>query len=1146
MNRKGLRRLAQAAAAVCLSLLSVWCWAEDIDIFVGGSGGEGDPNVLIILDNSSNWSAANQAWPTDTAPPVPCGNDCNKQGYYELKAIRSVIQALSDGQGSDATVDSDSKVVPINLGLMLFNNSSAVRDGGYVRYHVRSMTEDNLEDFLETIDTIISQFNTETAASSVQYGAVLFDAFKYFGGYTNPANATVDKAPATNPSYQDIPVFGTRYWGSRLADGEKPDGAAYDGRYYVPPNASTCARNHIIFIGNGFPAKDNTVPNMEQVLKYLLDPSSPPSTIPEFEVSTYTPVLGSCSVVATSPGKDCSTVCTTDAYSDSFFPDKGAEAFIHKCDNPGKACKKGERVYACAITSWNVASSVPTANEANRYGDEFADYLHKTDVSDVLGQQNVTLHAINVFRAKPDANQEALMRSMAYRGGGLYFTATSLEELQAALGEVFSEILSVNSTFASASLPVNATNRAQNENQVYIGMFRPDVDAKPRWFGNLKRYQLAFFEDEVRLADVTGRRAVNTQTGFVTDCATSWWTTDSVSANQSTADPLPGWWFDYPVKPSAASACTTSGHDPFSDAPDGPQVEKGAVAEVIRKGNNPTTTDTSPTWAVNRTIYTLSGGALAELTTGASGLDAGLVDFVLGHDVMDEDKDEDTDEVRASLHGPVIHSRALPVTYKSGIKIFYGANDGTLRMVDTETGKEDWAFVAPEFFPKLNRLMANSPRVRYPGQTLEGAEPMSYFFDGSIGLYQELDDANVWIFPTMRRGGNSVYAFDVKTPGSPAFMWKVDPTTSGFADLGQTWSYPNVTRLKGFQDDEGKPRPVIVMGGGYDGCEDANDKAPVCVSPKGAGVYVLDAESGALLRSFATTRSVAADVSLVDVDYDGFVDYAYAADAGGNIWRLKFEPMLADEADGAWADKWAFHRVAYTNGAGRKFLFGPAILPTKDGIYLAIGSGDREHPLIDDYPYVDVLNRFYVVIDDPGKTDAVDLDQMTDFTIPTDCYDPGVLPGSGKKGWFIDLNAYGKGEQTVTSALIAGGMVTFSTNRPVEAAPCKNLLGEARGYWLNLLNASGAIGVADNCGGERSGTFAGGGLPPSPVLATVPITSSTGGDENATRLVTAVIGAVQKGDAAGSVVSSGIDGQEVRPTISFRRSRVFWYQEDDE
>ena len=61
----------------------------------------------------------------------------------------------------------------------------------------------------------------------------------------------------------------------------------------------------------------------------------------------------------------------------------------------------------------------------------------------------------------------------------------------------------------------------------------------------------------------------------------------------------------------------------------------------------------------------------------------------------------------------------------------------------------------------------------------------------------------------------------------------------------------------------------------------------------------------------------------------------------------------------------------------------------------------------------------------------------------------------------MDLNQNGKGEQVVTSALIAGGMVTFSTNRPVPApaGSCSTTLGEARGYWVNLLNASGAIGV---------------------------------------------------------------------------------------
>jgi type IV pilus assembly protein PilY1 len=109
-------------------------------------------------------------------------------------------------------------------------------------------------------------------------------------------------------------------------------------------------------------------------------------------------------------------------------------------------------------------------------------------------------------------------------------------------------------------------------------------------------------------------------------------------------------------------------------------------------------------------------------------------------------------------------------------------------------------------------------------------------------------------------------------------------------------------------------------------------------------------------------------------------------------------------------------------------------------------------------------------------------------------------------------------------------MATFSTNRPIPAAAgtCATTLGEARGYLVNLLNGSGAIGVAGSCGGYRSGIFVGGGLPPSPVLGTIPV----GGVPK-----TVVIGAIQKSGAS----SSPIGAQQVRPPISSTRKRIYWY-----
>ena len=355
----------------------------------------------------------------------------------------------------------------------------------------------------------------------------------------------------------------------------------------------------------------------------------------------------------------------------------------------------------------------------------------------------------------------------------------------------------------------------------------------------------------------------------------------------------------------------------------------------------------------------------------------------------------------------------------------------------------------------------------------------------------------VWIYPSMRRGGRMIYAMDVTNASSPAILWKfgcpnlanntgcVPASATNVTSIGQTWSMPAAAASV-----LGYASPVVIVGGGYDACEDANTPTPSCSTPTGAGVFVLDAQTGTQLAFFATTRSVAADVALVSVATAGVVDHAYAADTGGNIYRIDF--------GSAGKASWVMNRIAYTTGSGRKFLFPPALLVAPGNqVYVAIGSGDREHPLQSEYPYTNVLNRFYVLKDNLASTAAVNLDNTTvmldltydasdpgtgNLTGGTSCSTVGVLPTSSMDGWFIDLNLNGQGEQTVTSAIIAAGMVAFSTNRPIPQAQgtCATTLGAAYGYWVNLFNASGGIGVSGAaCGGQRDTSFVGGGLPPS-------------------------------------------------------------------
>src|SRR5262249_58068038 len=105
-------------------------------------------------------------------------------------------------------------------------------------------------------------------------------------------------------------------------------------------------------------------------------------------------------------------------------------------------------------------------------------------VNSATGQHNVRTLRVYVFNPAQDALQTSLLYSMASSGGGQYYAAKNKDDLVFSLGDIFAKIQAIDSVFASATLPVSATNRAVNANEVYIGMFRPDASAMPLWYGN--------------------------------------------------------------------------------------------------------------------------------------------------------------------------------------------------------------------------------------------------------------------------------------------------------------------------------------------------------------------------------------------------------------------------------------------------------------------------------------------------------------------------------------------------------------------------------------------------------------------------------------------------------------------------------------
>lgn len=792
----------------------------------------------------------------------------------------------------------------------------------------------------------------------------------------------------------------------------------------------------------------------------------------------------------------------------------------------------------------NSAYTFSSNNHENTgaYADEWARYMASPTTT------NITTYTIGVHSAACKAEYAALLYSMATFGGGIYFPTTNFEQLEVAIGTALSQIQSENSAFASASLPVSVNAQGTYLNQVFIGMFRPEI--KPRWYGNMKQYQFRADADAdgkvvaLRLVDKTNNHdAINPLNGFIDPCAQSFW---------SSADTY--WPSGY------AGSCVLTGlTDVRSNSPDGEIVEKGAIAQRLRavsgaSGASARNVKTCSGCGDNSALESLStsNASVADLGAENSTEQSNLVDWARGQNVDDEvltgnpntiTLTKGADAMRPSVHGDVVHSRPLAIDYggTTGVVVFYGSNDGMLRAVNGNkadtAGNELWSFVAPEHLGKFKRLRSNSPLVGFPMVTGSPTPTAKdYFFDGPIGFYN--NGSSKWIYPTMRRGGRMIYAFDVSTPTAPTLKWKRGP--GELDNIGQTWSEPKVVKVAGYGLGAS---PVLIMGGGYDSCEDEDVAVnTACTAPKGNRIFVLNADNGTLLATLATDKSVAADVTVVDSDSDGLVDVAYAADTGGNLYRIN----IGAAAPGSWTiDKLA--ALGCTGGScGRKFLHAPEVVTGTDFNAILLGSGNRERPLSTNQA-VNVDNAFFMIKDDHSATPtvittsalvAIDPDAALTTTQQAD------LALSTNKGWYL---SFGSGdhdmEQVVTSAVVFAGVVYFSTHQPVTSNACGASLGTARGYAVNYLDASTPGGLA------KFSVFAGGGLPPSPVTGVVTV-SLTDSDNNTVKnpdgsaVVTNVPFIIGGGAPPPGPPGCGISGLSpclVSVDPSPVRNRIFWY-----
>jgi hypothetical protein len=221
-------------------------------------------------------------------------------------------------------------------------------------------------------------------------------------------------------------------------------------------------------------------------------------------------------------------------------------------------------------------------------------------------------------------------------------------------------------------------------------------------------------------------------------------------------------------------------------------------------------------------------------------------------------------------------------------RVYVGANDGMLHAFDAQTGVETFAFIPTKLIDTIDEQARSSYTHRY---YVDGAltSEDAYINTGAGTRWRTL------LVGGLAAGGKTIFALDVTSADAitsednsasgagSRYLWEFNESSAGSGNLGYTYSRPSIVRMNSGEW-------AVVIGNGY-------------MSDTGkASLLVLDAADGAVIREIEVASAVGgagnglSSPSLIDVNGDFKVDYAYAGDLNGNLWKFD----LSSASSGSW------------------------------------------------------------------------------------------------------------------------------------------------------------------------------------------------------------------------------------------------------
>ncbi len=379
--------------------------------------------------------------------------------------------------------------------------------------------------------------------------------------------------------------------------------------------------------------------------------------------------------------------------------------------------------------------------------------------------------------------------------------------------------------------------------------------------------------------------------------------------------------------------------------------------------------------------------------------------------------------------------------------LYIGGNDGMLHAFNADTGVELFNYVPNAVIENLNEL--TDPAYNH-----------EFYVDGSP-IYGDVQISGAWrsiLAGGLRGGGQAVYALDITNPNAfdaSDVLWEF--TDEDDNDLGLTFAQPQIARM-----NNGKW--AVIFGNGYNStAADGN------ASPDGdAALYILFVEDG--IGGFTagdfvkieTGVGTLADpngmgpVGLADVNGDSKVDYLYAGDLRGNVWKFDVTSSNSSAWDVAFTGQPLFTAVG-PGGEVQPILSNPIAiahpLGISQGALVVVGTGKYVES-IDSDPTVGGTQSMYAVWDRAASLDISDaaggngftrgqfaqiqLGTVGAFRVVNEATSdvPDWLDGDGNpqdRGWFVDLPQ--QGERVIRRVLVRSGIVFFVTLIP-SSEPC--------------------------------------------------------------------------------------------------------------